>query len=409
MEIYDYVVVGAGPAGLAFASSIKNSNTLVVDLGKAVFKRDRFNPEECIQGAGGAGLFSDGKFSFYPAGTKIWEQDEQKLRAAYQNLKEDLSPFSNIPEFPEITCFNKRIPDQAGWLLKSYESIYLNLENRIELIANLAKACYKIAYQTEFLEQTKTVEGYLVKLKDISLGICYYIQTKKLVFAGGRFMPLFLNCAKKFQRYEFGFRIVWPHFLIQKEALLKDPKYIFEKDGVEYRTFCWCEKGEVVKTRFKGIESFSGRADCEPTGISNFGLNIRIKSASQASKIAFKHLVEMPPYDLDIKTFISNLSSYYEPSSACLVEYGLTMLLNRFKELFSDAVRIIGPTIEGVGKYPNIDKDFQLVGSPEIYVIGDCSGLYRGIIPSMLSGYLLATRQNQKHLETQRIVHVCST
>ena len=60
--MYSYIVIGAGPAGLAFASSINDSNVLVIDLGKPLSKRDRFNSEECVQGAGGAGLFSDGKF-----------------------------------------------------------------------------------------------------------------------------------------------------------------------------------------------------------------------------------------------------------------------------------------------------------------------------------------------------------
>lgn len=394
MSVYNYLVVGAGPAGLAFASALEDPSTLVIDMGKPVDQRDRFNPEECIQGGGGAGLFSDGKFSFYPSGTKIWTQDRMHLQRGYERLKQDLSPFHEIPSFPEIDETNKLVEDKSGWLLKSYESIYLDLHARIQLIHNLAMGCLNIHYQTEFVEYDKTDNGYDVRLKTLSDGSFKSVSVKKIIWAGGRFMPLFLKCAKVFQRYEFGFRIEGPISLIKKEVNLIDPKHIYMSGDVEYRTFCWCENGEVVQTLFKDIATFSGRADCLPTGRSNFGFNCRVKDSSLISKRDFKELMRLEPYEVKLKQIDQIVIN--SPSVKKILDIGVAKIKERFSDLNNNEIEIIGPTIEGVGEYPKIDDDFQVEGLPGIYVIGDCSGIYRGIVASMLSGYILASKTNNK-------------
>nr|MBA3815590.1 hypothetical protein [Parachlamydiaceae bacterium] len=351
--------------------------------------------QECIPGAGGAGLFSDGKFSFYPSGTHIWKQDEELLRTAYSLLEIDLEPW-DIPKFPDINDNYKCTADKEGWLLKPYPSAYLNLPKRIELIKKLMDRCPEVLYQTEYLGQSPTDLGYLVRLRNLRLGFDFFVHTKQIVLAGGRFMPLFLNCKKKFYRYEFGFRVVGPSHLIQKEVKLTDPKYIFDHDDVEYRTFCWCQDGEIIKTSFKGIESYSGRADCSPTGFSNYGFNIRIKSPSLLQETDFQHIIKMKTFDDGIQNFLKNSHRHFPDNAANLIEYGLNNLFKRFKNLLHANVRVIGPTIEGVGNYPILDEKFQVNGLKGVYVIGDSSGIYRGIVASMLAGYLLAVSENQK-------------
>ena len=74
LPIYDVTILGTGPAGLAAAHRLRNTNLklLVLDAGKAVDKRDRYSPYDATTGDGGAGLFSDGKFSFFPSATALW-------------------------------------------------------------------------------------------------------------------------------------------------------------------------------------------------------------------------------------------------------------------------------------------------------------------------------------------------
>ena len=54
---YDIVVVGAGPAGLGFCSSIaqQSKKILIIDSGKRLNERNAQNPEQVGNGVTGAG------------------------------------------------------------------------------------------------------------------------------------------------------------------------------------------------------------------------------------------------------------------------------------------------------------------------------------------------------------------
>ncbi len=395
MSIYDCLVIGLGPAGLAYASTIKNQHSvLVVDLGKSVEERSRNHPQECVLGAGGAGLFSDGKFSFYPSGTNIWEHNETHLKIAYEMLKTDLAPFKELPSFPKIDSKNHLKRDLGNWAFKYYPSAYLSLSDRIALIQKLVKRCLHVRYETEFIKYTLIEQGYKIEIKDVKSGSLETVLAKKIVFAGGRFMPRFLDCPKQFRRYEFGFRVEGPSHLFPKKSSV-DPKYIleFEDQGIECRTFCWCENGEVAPTQFKDIQTYSGRADCLPTGRNNFGFNFRIKDSALLADAVFNEVMHTKAYKEKL-TDLSGVLAHFPSSLQKVVSYGITQLTELFPTLNNDEVHVLGPTIEGVGEYPAINKDSCIEDLPNVYAIGDCNGTYRGIVASMLSGYLLASKHN---------------
>ena len=64
MQKFDYIVVGAGPAGMFACYEIlrkkKKSKILLIDMGKRIEKR---KPSEVMMGIGGAGTYSDGKLT----------------------------------------------------------------------------------------------------------------------------------------------------------------------------------------------------------------------------------------------------------------------------------------------------------------------------------------------------------
>src|SRR3954466_7761595 len=80
---YDAVVVGAGPAGLSAAAEMTSAGArcLVIEQGPVHTARDRDAPEDVLAGVGGAGLFSDGKHSFFPAATELWRLPDRELLA----------------------------------------------------------------------------------------------------------------------------------------------------------------------------------------------------------------------------------------------------------------------------------------------------------------------------------------
>lgn len=64
---FDVAVIGAGPAGLATIQALNNSGKKIalIDSGASIRNRNKLLYEEMTHGHGGAGLFSDGKFSFF--------------------------------------------------------------------------------------------------------------------------------------------------------------------------------------------------------------------------------------------------------------------------------------------------------------------------------------------------------
>ena len=70
---YDVIVIGLGPAGImaTLTLSQKGYRVLAIDRGKTYQMRDPQIPYDVANGFGGAGLFSDGKLSFFPAASNL--------------------------------------------------------------------------------------------------------------------------------------------------------------------------------------------------------------------------------------------------------------------------------------------------------------------------------------------------
>lgn len=404
------LIVGAGPAGLALASELKDSQYIIVDMGSSIELRDHNDAKDSIIGVGGAGLFSDGKFSFYPAGTKVWDLKSPTdtslpvLEAAYDNLKTGIAPYlQSVPAFPEEIKSGYSRPDK--WFLKKYPCMYLTLDQRKAYVndfvakipsSNLWLGCQFVSY----IKSDNVY--YCTLLKD---GKEIIVATTKLVIGSGRFGPLTLEVEKIYRRIEYGVRIQFKTRItevLQKadnravsvpddgdQSLLLDPKYIRLTEWGEIRTFCWCKRGEVVLTDHMGIKSYSGRSDITQTEYNNFGFNIRIKDPTMFGETnMFEFLKTIEPFSV---TSVEAVAERYGPILGPIIEKSLNEYLDAFPALKIDSEkRFVGPTVEGVGYYPNIDPSTLKVGDEEIYCIGDCSGIFRGIIPSMLSGYYLA-------------------
>jgi len=64
MKQYDYILVGAGPAGMFACNEILKKDPkgkiALIDMGKKIEERE---PNEVMIGIGGAGTFSDGKLT----------------------------------------------------------------------------------------------------------------------------------------------------------------------------------------------------------------------------------------------------------------------------------------------------------------------------------------------------------
>ena len=413
IKFVELIIVGCGPAGLSATYALQKLNYtdyLMIDQGKDLEKREKYDNEDAFLGAGGAGLYSDGKFSFYPCGTKVWDlPNKDQLEESYSYLESIYKDSINFT----IPKFNKKkyeTNDGNGcFTLKEYPSFYLSFEERVQLINSLT---VKGKEQTKILMREKITsieklptENYLVVIQGVESQIKKSFLCKYLILGGGKYFPLnFAQIYKHpqiFRRYEFGGRVFAQNQIFTslfkqnyQENNLIDPKWVCASKlpQIEYKTFCMCVDGETILCQYNGIRAYSGRADCDPTGVTNFGLNVIIRDQNL---IDFNKILvhDHREYEITLTDALDEklvlCERIYGDIAGVLFRDGLKTLMKQF-EIKTDGIKIVGPTIEGVGFYPQINPDLSMVDDENMFVVGDSTGIFRGIIPSQLSGIYVA-------------------
>ena len=124
----DVAIIGAGPCGLmaAFVLAEQGIDVAVFEAG------DEFSVRGALGGIGGAGLYSDGKFSFAPAGTHVWQL--QPLDLLIKSYEAVSTALHNVTAEP-IPAFSGE--EQTTGQFKSYPSIRLSFESRQNLVYHL--------------------------------------------------------------------------------------------------------------------------------------------------------------------------------------------------------------------------------------------------------------------------------
>lgn len=413
------VIIGLGPAGLAAAARLKGTGIrfTIIDSGKAVQDRDRYLPEDATRGHGGAGLFSDGKFSFFPSASELWSLPrEGDLHGAYDWTCDILNQAGlETPSFPD----NPDAYSVAGmvesdeWKLKDYPSDYLSLDARIKLVHDMVAdigGTVMNECHVQDAEYHSASDSFSVFVENHATGHVTTIRASRLLITTGRFGPLEASLSRmtkhhQFQRLEVGFRIQQHSDRAFFRGMPQlDPKLrVRESDGsVEWRTFCVCRQGETCLTETNGLWTVSGRSDCPPTGLSNSGFNTRILDRDLARR-SLGHVLEamakpeshfklsaqgLLRRDTDV---VAAMNKIYGSELVGKMTEGLRRLSHTYPELGNDdEAMLIGPTLEGIGWYPEVDGNLRLLDVP-VWVAGDACGLFRGIVAAMISGHYAAS------------------
>jgi uncharacterized FAD-dependent dehydrogenase len=405
------VIIGAGPAGLAAAAAARSLEPVVIEVGSVVGNRSQSESKDLVQGVGGAGLYSDGKFSFWPSGSGLWRLDGDLLERSYQWFREIVSDIGIVaPSLP--STHTAQISPDADGFEKRYSSAYATFDARLSLIKQLADPIKNLRPSTNVLVLKRVATGWQIRLDGDRT-----LEAENLILATGRFgTQLVGEClpleARKLLRLEVGVRIEQPtakFFLAKHEQL--DPKYIWRSDdgSVEWRTFCCCRDGLVAWTQFGKFGSVSGRADCDPTGRSNVGFNVRILDhalieslwptlshsiASQTEPIREPLEIFLYPNHVDEMT---SLTTMLGPYISRMLTSGLHRLLERFPDLQVGETTLVGPTIEGCGWYP-IHNQRLLTPMTNLWVAGDVAGSFRGLTAALVSGYVAGSAVIQGRL-----------
>lgn len=408
-KVAPLTIIGAGPAGLAAGIACQHAGVdfNIVELGKPLAARKHGDPADLALGTGGAGLYSDGKFSFFPSATQLWSlKPRADLDSSYEWLSLEMAKVglkaSQVPTAQEVELLQSRPSEQ--FQQKSYQSVYGSFAQRATFIQSLESALAgRIWTNTAVTAFAESEHGYRLTLlrPDGNEEPC---DTNALLLATGRFGPLLVHRSasipKIFRRLEVGVRIEQPKdsFFLAAHTQV-DPKLIFSDDanGTEYRTFCCCRDGEIVAVEHSGINTLSGRSDIVPTGRSNVGFLVRVLDEARSVKLWSEMLDR-----LRIHTVLSNMSLDALLAEVSLEgtpierQFGLEMAklivagLKRLRahvgaSLLSNAV-IHFPALEGFVEYPAIDDALRIPGTC-IWAAGDVSGRFRGLVAALVSGY----------------------
>jgi uncharacterized protein len=401
--MYDVVIVGGGPAGLAAGAACAKLGvrSLLLEQGPELAARTYLS---LGIGAGGAGLYSDGKFSFYPSATRLWRIEPQLwLREAYDWLAGLLATHGiEAPQFPIDREDSEERPSDSTVNRKSYLSRYGNLQARSAIIRELEAQLgdREFGIRARWIDRLEGI-GYRLELSD---GLT--VDARSLVLAGGRFGPLLVDGSDvawsraDFQRLEVGIRLEQKAdtFFLREEAQL-DPKILLRDEDAahEWRTFCCCRNGRIDSIRLANMVSASGHSDGPPTGYSNVGFNLRISEEAAGSRLwgelqerlmARRELLTTP-VELALKCPASEanpLIPLFGHEVTALLRQGLLQLGASMPAALSPGTMVYAPTVEGIAYYPKVDANLR-VGADNIWVAGDMSGLFRGLTAALVSGF----------------------
>lgn len=368
-------------------------------------------------GVGGSGLYSDGKFSFFPSATRLWDlTDRDALRRSWDWFSSLLAQFGiDCPDLPHVSGTAVEVVSPVGGSFgrKEYRSEHLSFERRKTLIERLQAECGPSLHPESHVHELRFDSASKQFRCTISTGNGSSVLTaRRVVCAGGRFAPLGWNgtvntIPKTFRRAELGVRLEQPSesFFLRGDHFL-DPKLISTSADGRYgwRTFCCCRDGQVIATEVLGVCSVSGRADCPPTGVSNVGFNLRITDEAFARSLWPEGLETVAraggaPVRLPLDDYLSAVANrrdgedpvarVFGPRASRLLAEGLERLRASYRDLQTVPCTVVAPAIEGVGYYPALSDNLRCGPAP-LWVAGDGTGVFRGLTAAMVSGHFAA-------------------
>jgi hypothetical protein len=446
-------VVGLGPAGIGASLKFLDSNlatdVIYIDAGNPSSNRScsilqdracrKEEPCQIISGVGGCSLFG-GKISAFPAGGGIIDVFGS-IELAQRRLSQAFSLFNTFlslqePNITQSECKNaEEIFGKLGFRYKYYNAYLYNQEE-------LRKMYQEISLQLNsagtLLLNTKLIQ---VKLKEGVFELLAVherqeitIFTKYLLLGIGRlgrsflkFLNHNLNLDGKANHLDVGIRLEFPTDLYPDiDKYHNDLKLLFNKA----RTFCVCKDGKIAPYLFEGVFLTEGYFNpMYKSGFTNVGILIRLEASPQ-NELTFneikkralqinggKHGVQRLPDYLGIcsrtnnsfKTFGSSISfwtqtdinQYFPQTLSAKIKEAVRYFVSRFlpKDRW-DEVLVFGPQVDYWGLSFPVNPDFSII--PRMYLIGDCTGRFRGILQALCSGIVASESviggENEKNL-----------
>lgn len=444
----DTAIIGAGPGGLMAGKTLGELNagkTLVIEQGRRkrppcpvlVHQKDcRGCGGQCsiINGAGGAcSNVSCGLLSKYPAGSgltnflgvpEIQKKEEQIIEWLEKIYGRKLSLVEpNIPEETEIRLGSKGIKS------KNYPSYEVLGKEFSVLIEQMVKTVHGMSnVDVRFSTRVVDVERRKSGLYTVTLSTGEKLTANNVIFAAGRAgsfdaVDIWSQIGMddpKIKGY-VGLRVEGPstEALSELRRVVADPKFI--RDGI--RIFCFCPSGKVVGMRnaptrgdFAGSvwDTLEGCVD-ESSPYGNFSIQQGVRFTADEYGNFLKELIvkqqegargniigqslrsledggRAEPFSSSVSSRIRT-GSINDILSPDLVYRALNFLYDLddvFNQgIITSATGVLAPEIH---LWPELDlgPGFESKKIRGLYVVGDVSGVARGIMQAGIMGMAAA-------------------
>ena len=404
----DVVIIGAGPAGIFCAHQLAGKkNIVVIDQGHAF--EDKICPymesRECLHcspcstlmGFGGAAFYHPGKLSLYPAGTgiKTVVGDEKACLNYYTKAIELFHLFG----IDGLEYKNVNIPIQReGFRIKYYNSCPINKEVLNAFAMNMQEWLSK---HVPLLFNTRAERIEKGRNWKILLSTGEWLETHNVVVgtgeAGYRWwdqMAHRLELEQIPSGLDIGVRLEFSSKIIERVwSFHKDLKVFLEApDGSEIRTYCVLKNGRVIPC-YDGMYSVLDGIAEDTSSVAGMTVFNRIQESVIGNKVQFA------------MDYLEKYYGAYDSPQSCSIEEFIAdknFLLPNFiyenlkwgiKELCAflgiESGIVYTPIIDNLWKKTKVDRCF-MTDHNGLFVVGDASGVARGILQACVSGIIAA-------------------
>lgn len=438
-------IVGLGPAGIGAALTLsklgKSIDLICIDAGNTPKKRlcNELINQECDKedfcqitcGFGGCALVTGGKLSNFPAGKGLVsvygseEKAKESLMQAFKLISQYL-PSEKPTSSPVEIEREKQLFVELGFDYRYYDA-YLCEQKKV---VNAFELIYKelefngasVLMQTELIGAKRNGRGFDLIVKHLEKTRTVFVDYLILAIGrSGRQMLKEIGSSMglkgKQNSLDIGVRLEFPTQLFtEKVKVHNDLKLLFGNA----RTFCVCKDGGIVHYYTQGIRLTEGcSTGLQRTGVTNIGIIVRLPPSEEndniyhqirekiaqvySGKIVVESLSNYITQDNKTKEELKNISNedyfqvhgnineiFPESVSASVKEAVVFFVSRFFSKRNWDKITVYAPEIDYGGTVFPISNDFST--SHNMYIIGDCSGRFRGILQSLGTGISCAEK-----------------